>query len=66
MDNKSCKGKEAELKKAINKALSKLKKTIENEPALVIEAGSDSGADTALLGDVQSWLFRRRGEHNDD
>lgn len=58
---------EAEVKKAVQRACKKVLKEIENEPTLVIEAGSDNTrADTESLEDVQRWLFRRREEHDDD
>lgn len=58
---------EVEVKKAVQRACKKVLKEIENEPTLVIEAGSDNTrADTEPLEDVQRWLFRRREEHDDD
>jgi hypothetical protein len=57
---------ERQLSLAVRKAFRQLLKDIESEPTLVIEAGSDSRTDTALLRDVQGWLFRRGEEHNDD
>lgn len=58
---------EAEVKKAVQRACKKVLKEIENEPTLVIEAGSDNTrADTEPLEDVQRWLFRRKEEHDDD
>jgi len=57
---------EAQVSRAVQKAVKQLLKDIENEPTLVIEASSDNtGVDAAPLEDVQSWLFRRREEHND-
>ena len=58
---------EAEVRKAVRRALKHVLKEIGNEPALVIEAGSDNiGADSTPMEDVQSWLFRRREGRNDD
>ena len=58
---------EAHVRKAVQRACKKVLKEIENEPTLVIEAGSDNTrADTEPLEDVQRWLFRRREEHDDD
>ena len=58
---------EDEVRKAIQRALKQVLKEIENEPKLVIEAGSDKTvADSTQLEDVLSWLFRRREVNNDD
>lgn len=57
---------EADVKKAIQRVCKKVLKEIENEPTLIIEAGSDNEADTTQLEDVQHWLFRRKEEYNDD
>ena len=58
---------ESEVRKAVQRALKQVLKAMENEPALVIEAGSDNiGADSTPMEDVQSWLFRRREGRNDD
>jgi len=53
---------ETQVRKAIQGALKRVLKEIENEPTLVIETSSDSGADNALLEDVQAWLFSRKEE----
>jgi hypothetical protein len=59
MHGRSDKAKETELEKAIDKALKRLIKTIENEPTLVIEASLDkTNVDTSPLEDVRTWLFR--------
>ena len=54
---------ETQVRKAIQRALKRVLKEIENEPALVIEVGLDkAGADTSSLEDVWAWLFSRKEE----
>jgi rhamnogalacturonyl hydrolase YesR len=56
---------EAEVRKAIQKALKTMLKEIENEPKLVIETSSDIMIENSTqLENVLDWLFRRR-ETND-
>ncbi len=58
---------EADVRKAVQRALKQMLKEIENEPKLIIEAGSDKTvADSTQLEDILSWLFRRREVNNDD
>ena len=59
-DNKD-KAMEAQISKAVPKAVKQLLKDLENEPTLVIEL-NDSEADVPeeTISDIRAWLFIRR------
>ena len=58
---------EAEVRRAVQKALKTMLKEIEDDPKLIIESCPDKAvADSKQLEDVLSWLFRRREVNNDD
>jgi hypothetical protein len=52
------------LRKLVAREWRKLARLIEQEPSTVIVEGEEGGAGEATVGEVLSWLFRRRA--NDD
>ena len=59
-DNKD-KAMEAQISKAVPKAVKQLLQDLENEPTLVIELDdNEAGAPEETISDIRAWLFRRR------
>ena len=52
---------EAEVRKAVRRALEQVLKEIENEPALVILPGDNKdNLSDETISDIRKWLFERR------
>lgn len=61
MNTNQDKVKEAELRKAVRRALAQLFKDIANHPTLVIELPeTEYSVSTQSVNDILEWLFRRR------
>jgi beta-galactosidase/beta-glucuronidase len=59
-DNKD-KAMEAQISKAVPKAVKQLIQDLDNEPTLVIELNDNEvGAPEETMSDMRTWLFRRR------
>jgi len=49
-----------ELRKAAERALKELEKSVKEEPSTVIVIGSATGESESLINEITSWLFKRR------
>ena len=61
MDSTEDKVMEAQISRAVQKAVKQLLKDIENEPTLVIESDdNEAGVPEETMADIRGWLFKRR------
>ena len=49
-----------ELRKAANKGLKQVMKSLKEEPSTVIVVGSETGESEKSISEITSWLFRRK------
>jgi 1,2-phenylacetyl-CoA epoxidase catalytic subunit len=53
-----------ELRKAAERALKELEKSLKEEPSAVIVIGSETGESENLIQDITSWLFKEENNGN--
>lgn len=51
--------------KAVRKAIEQLIQDLKNEPTLILEGENQPADEENTLGEIRSWLFRRRRENGD-
>ena len=54
---------EQEISKAVCKAIEQLIQDLKNEPTLILEGENQPVDEESTLGEIRSWLFRRRREN---
>ena len=53
-----------EMRKAAEKALRKVMKSLKEEPSTVVVTGSDTGTSENVIRDITSWLFKEEDNGN--
>jgi MinD-like ATPase involved in chromosome partitioning or flagellar assembly len=52
------------MRKAAEKALRKVMKSLKEEPSTVVVTGSDTGTSENVIRDITSWLFKEEDNGN--